>query len=217
MSKNINLEFGYFLISPCYTLARTFFLSVSFFVISISLNAQIISSFSDQFDNKPSFFIKLDARGSFISNRHVRINGIKGGLSYENIKIGLGYNWLKTNYRPIYNGENVDLKSKNVSVFAEYLFLKTKKLNYNANIQLGFGNIYYLLNQNKLANSSAMFYEQSITVEYRVLNYFGIGLGVGYRFVIFNKRLVDENLSAPVYIARFKLYFGDIYKALIKK
>ena len=31
MSKNINLEFGYFLISPCYTLARTFFLSVSFY------------------------------------------------------------------------------------------------------------------------------------------------------------------------------------------
>lgn len=61
------------------------------------------------------------------------------------------------------------------------------------------------------------FYEQSITAEYRVLKYLGLGFGLGYRFVVYNKTAINEKLSAPVYIARLKLYFGDIYKDLKEK
>ena len=126
----------------------------------------------------------------------------------------MGYNWLKSNYQPFYDGVNVNLISHNISAFIDYIFLKKKPFEYNANIQLGCGNVMYKHNQIQLESSAALFYEQSISAEYRVLKYFGVGFGVGYRFVVYNKKYIHEKLSAPVYIARLKLYFGDIYKEL---
>ena len=177
--------------------------------------AQISDSIFSILKEKPTFFAKLDTRGSFVSNRHVRLNGIKAGLVFINkLKVGFGYSWLRTNYTPYYNGNHVDLKSKNFSTFIDYIFYTQNKLQLNANLQLGLGNFYYDLDGEKVARSFAVFYEQSATVEYRIIKYFGIGMGVGYRLVAFNKKRINENLSSPVYIARFKLYFGDIIKAI---
>ena len=187
------------------------------FMILVSTvgHAQISDSIFSILKDKPTFFAKLDTRGSFVSNRHVRLNGIKAGLVFENkLKVGLGYSWLRTNYTPFYNGNHVDLKSRNFSTFIDYIFYTQDKLQLNANLQLGLGNLYYDLDGEKVARSFAVFYEQSATVEYRIIKYFGIGLGVGYRLVAFSKKRINENLSSPVYIARFKLYFGDMIKAI---
>ena len=201
-------------LSPYLVFVRAFFL-VFFTIVTSVGNSQILDSISKSIKQKPTFFIKIDARGSFISNRHVRLSGIKGGLNFNNkLKAGIGYNWLKTNYQPLYNGENVDLKSNNFSSFVDYIFYDHKNVEFNANVQLGFGNLYYEFDNQRIANTFAMFYEQSIAAEYRIINYFGVGLGVGYRFVLFNKKEINENLSSPVYIAKFKLYFGEIYKAI---
>ncbi|MDG2369464.1 MAG: hypothetical protein P8M12_02365 [Flavobacteriales bacterium] len=218
MKKNINNFFIYKIFSPYPTLVRTFFLAIFFNLFSINFSAQFIDSISENIYSNSVFFIKIDTRGSFVSNRHVRINGIKGGVCFnEQLKIGVGYNWLKTNYLPIYNGENVNLKSHNVSTFVDYIFIKKKPFEFNANVQIAIGNVQYKQNQIRLANSIAFFYEQSITAEYRVLKYLGLGFGLGYRFVVYNKTAINEKLSAPVYIARLKLYFGDIYKDLKEK
>ena len=218
MKKNISDIFQKMYSSPYISIVRTFFLVLFLIGLAGNANAQIIDSISLSIKEKPTFFIKLDARGSFISNRHVRLSGIKGGLNFKDkLKLGLGYNWLKSNYRPLYNGDYVDLKSSNFYAFIDYVFYKKNTIELNANLQLGLGNIYYQLDGQRLAHSLALFYEQSIAAEYRIINYFGVGLGVGYRLVAFNKNTIDENLSSPVYIARFKLYFGEIYKALNRK
>ncbi|MEC9160045.1 MAG: hypothetical protein VX710_06470 [Bacteroidota bacterium] len=181
-------------------------------------NTQLLDSVSFSISTPPTFFINLDTRGSFVSNRHVRLSGVKAGLNFNNkVKFGIGYNWLKTNYQPEFNNEKVDLKSKNFSTFVNYIFYSDKKVDFNANLQLGLGNLYYELHDEKVANSTAVFYEQSIAAEYRIINYFGVELGVGYRLAFYNKTQINENLSSPVYIARFKLYFGEIYKALNSK
>jgi hypothetical protein len=218
MKKNINQFLNHKLISPYLLIVRTFFLAIFFIFLNLSANSQFIDSISKNIKAKPVFFIKLDTRGSFVSNRHVVINGIKGGLSFDKkLKVGLGYNWLKSNYQPFYNGINVNLISHNISAFIDYIFLKKGPFEYTANIQLGFGNVMYKHNQIPLENSAALFYEQSISAEYRFLKYFGIGFGLGYRFAVYNKRYINEKLSAPVYIARLKLYFGDIYKEIKEK
>ena len=218
MKKNINQYLILKLISPYLLIVRTFFLSIFFILLNLTANSQFLDSISKNIEAKPVFFVKLDTRGSFVSNRHVRINGIKGGLSFnKKLKLGVGYNWLKSNYQPLYNGINVNLISHNISTFIDYIFLKKRPFEYNANIQLGFGNVMYKHNKIQLESSAALFYEQSISAEYRFLKYFGVGFGLGYRFVIYNKRYIDEKLSAPVYIARLKLYFGDIYKEIKEK
>ena len=218
MKKNINNFFIFKLISPYLSFVRTFFLAIVLVLLGLNFNAQLLDSISKNINGKPGFFIKLDTRGSFVSNRHVRINGIKGGLCFnEKLKMGLGYNWLKSNYQPIYNAENVNLVSHNVSTFVDYVFIDKNAFEFNANIQIAMGNIQYQQNKIRLVNSFAFFYEQSITAEYRVLKYLGLGFGLGYRFVVYNKTAINEKLSAPVYIARLKLYFGDIYKDLKEK
>ena len=52
------------------------------FMILVSTvgHAQISDSIFSILKDKPTFFVKLDTRGSFVSNRHVRLNGIKAGL-----------------------------------------------------------------------------------------------------------------------------------------
>ena len=218
MKRNINQALNFKLISPYIIIVRTFFLIFLIFLSYLTASSQLIDSISKNIKGKPDFFIKLDTRGSFVSNRHVRINGVKGGLSFnKKLKLGVGYNWLKSNYQPYYNGANVNLVSHNISSFIDYVFINKEPFEYNANIQLGFGNVMYKQNEIKLESTIALFYEQSISVELRVLKYLGLGFDVGYRFVVFNKKHIDEKLSAPVYIARLKLYFGDIYKDLKEK
>ena len=217
MKKNINKSSVLKQLSPYFVFVRTFLLLLFTTLFLVNGNTQLLDSISFS-TQSPTFFIKLDTRGSFVSNRHVRLSGVKGGVNLNNkVKFGFGYNWLKTNYQPEFKNEKVDLKSKNFSTFVDYILYTDNKVDFNANIQLGLGNLYYEFENQKVANSLAVFYEQSIAAEYKIIKYFGVELGVGYRFAFYNKMQITENLSSPVYIARFKLYFGEIYKALNSK
>ena len=56
-----------------------------------------------------------------------------------------------------------------------------------------------------------------MTIEYKFLRYFGLGGGVGFRLAIKTDQQINESFSAPEYILRVKIYFGDIYKEEILK
>ncbi len=202
---------------------RTFYiLVISFFIFSSQGHAQLFDSIRTSFDYKPKFLLKFDTRNSFISNQYAKIHGIKVGLSFNKItNVGIGYHWMpKRLIEPtLPNSNNVDLKFGYAVAFFEYNFYKSKYWSAEIPVQIGLGKAQYDDVDLAITTDSSwiIIYEPAMTIEYKFLRYFGIGGGVGFRLAIKSNRQIKESFTAPEYILRFKIYFGDIYKEQILK
>ena len=202
---------------------RTFFILIlSFFIFSTQGHAQLFDSIRASLDYKPKFLLKFDTRNSFISNQYAKTHGIKVGFSFnKTTNIGIGYHWMPK--RPIEptlpNSNKIDLKFGYAVAFFEYNFYKTKHWSAEIPVQFGLGKARYddLDLAITKASSWIIIYEPAMTIEYKFLRYFGIGGGVGFRLAIKSNQEIKESFTAPEYILRFKIYFGDIYKEQILK
>ena len=202
---------------------RTFFIILlSFFIFSSQARAQLFDSIRTSFDYKPKFLLKFDTRNSFISNQYAKIHGIKVGLSFnKTTNIGIGYHWMpKRPLEPtLLNSNKIDLKFGYAVAFFEYNFYKSKHWSAEIPVQIGLGKAQYddLDLAITIGSSWIIIYEPAMTIEYKFLKYFGIGGGVGFRLAIKSNQQIKESFTAPEYILRFKIYFGDIYKEQILK
>ena len=202
---------------------RTFFIPIlSFFIFSSHGHAQLFDSIRTSLDYKPKFLVKFDTRNSFISNQYAKIHGIKVGLSFnKTTNIGIGYHWMPK--RSIeFNSHNlnkVDLKFGYAAAFFEYNFYKSKRWSGEIPVQIGLGKAQYTDADLAVSKASSwiIIYEPAMTIEYKFLKYFGLGGGVGFRLAIKSNQQIKESFTAPEYILRFKIYFGDIYKEEILK
>ena len=194
------------------------FLFIGFTAICTLAYPQLLDSIKNSFKYKPVFLIKLDAKNSFISSYRVKTKGVKAGLNFNNTtKIGIGYSWLSSDYLTLYNADTVSLKINSFSAFIEYNFFKSKHFYAEIPVHVGVGRLNYLKETDRISSAVAIFYEPAMTIEYRFFRYLGLGFGAGYRFVLHNHSRINEKLTSPIYIFRFKVYFGDIYKKHIKK
>jgi hypothetical protein len=53
-----------------------------------------------------------------------------------------------------------------------------------------------------------------MTVQYRFLNYFGVGAGWGFRLVVQTGDKLGENLNAPIYTLGVRVFLGDLWRDL---
>ena len=202
---------------------RTFFISIlSFFIFSSQGNAQLFDSIRTSLDYKPKFLVKFDTRNSFISNQYAKIHGIKVGLSFnKTTNIGLGYHWMpkRSIESDSQNLNKIDLKFGYAIAFFEYNFYKSKRWSAEIPVQIGLGKAQYTDVDFGVTKASSwiIIYEPAMTIEYKFLRYFGLGGGVGFRLAIKTDQQINESFSAPEYILRVKIYFGDIYKEEILK
>lgn len=180
---------------------------------------------SEAVKNPPSPFFRFDAKNSIISNSGAKIWGLNLGLDYDNtFKYGVGFYGLssivKKNFYETSNGItdtiNTRLKFFYLSLFAEYVFYKSKHWQASMPIQIGVGSTRfrgmgdddkYIYNQKPI-----ILYEATLTGHYRFLRYFAIGGGVGYRIMLLNNKTMDMQLTNPIYILKFKFFIGDVYK-----
>lgn len=186
--------------------------------------AQLLDSLALFSQERPRFIVKLDTRGSFISNSNVRLMGVKVGLEHAGrFQYGLGYTFLAS---PVEQPRTVNdqaavpvrLHLDYVTPYVEYAFYQRGRWEVRIPVQLGFGggSLVYEDDQgrkNKLKSAFLFLYEPSMTVQYRFLRYFGISAGWGFRLVLSNARL-DEQLSAPIYIFGLKVFFGEVWTDL---
>jgi len=118
------------------------------------------------------------------------------------------------------NGEshNAELQFNYVTPFIEYSFYKSEHWYAEIPVQFGFGKARYVdsTTQEVLDESNVFVYEPAMTIEYRFWRFFGVGAGVGFRLALKDKGKIEDVLTSPEYIFRFKIYFGDIYKELTK-
>lgn len=189
-----------------------------------SVQAQLLDSISYFKQQEPRFVAKFDMRGSFISNRNVRIVGIKVGFEHaKRFQYGIGYSFL---FSPVRKDRYIDsdlgirttrLRLGYIAPYVDYAFFQRGHWEVRLPVQIGFGSgsVVYEDDQGrkrKLYRTGLFLYEPAMTVQYRFLKYFGIGLGWGYRLVIFTRSGLDERISAPIYMFGLKVFIGEVWK-----
>lgn len=197
---------------------------LAFLLCSTGAQAQLLDSLKLFGEQKPHFVLKLDSRGSFISNSNVSIMGVKAGLEHAGrFQYGLGYSFL---WSPVEKTRTVNgtaevpttLRLGYFTPYVEYAFYQRGPWEARIPVQFGIGSgslVYRDADERKQrsARSFLLLYEPSMTVQYRFFKYFGASAGWGYRLLLVHTAL-DERLSAPTYVLGLKVFFGDLWKDL---
>jgi hypothetical protein len=198
-------------------------------VLSISAKAQLFDSIVASFKHKPFPDIKFDTRNSFITARQAKIFGFKIGLDFnDQTKLGIGYNALATSFvkeRVVWGNDFENyivpstLKFVYISPYFEYVFHRNEKWEHSIPLQFGYGYAWYeyLSNEgvkSKFNRKPILVYEPSMTSQYRIIPWLGVGVGLGYRLVLINNSAFDENFNAPVYVLRTRIYLELLYRSI---
>ncbi len=207
---------------------RLIFNFLFFALLCFELNAQNFErEIKSALKEKPRLEIKLDSRNSFISSSRVRVFGLKMGVVYdEKISFGIGYNFLFpslddriVNYKN--SGVRAELFYRYWSPYLEYVFYEDKRWQLSIPVQFGIGSSFYKTDtpgaSEVILKKTVMSYEPAITFQYRFLDYFGAGMGIGYRLMIVPNNTIEERFTSPVFLFKFKIYFQDFYHDLIQR
>jgi len=205
------------------------------FLIVNAVNAQpTLDSIKQELKHKPHPFATLNSRNSFVDNSIVNVFGVIAGIKYgEKLRLGIGYNQLynppkKLNQNVEYINElgkpyiiEKGLKFYYVSAAIEYVFYKSKHWEVGMPLQIGFGESYYQHTKNGekiITNRNLNFiYEPAISVEYRVFKWVGVGADFGYRFMLANTKILNQQLNSPIITIDLMIYYREIFKSLFPK
>jgi hypothetical protein len=201
---------------------RILFLLITLLSFSFG-KAQLLDSIALFTQEPPRPVFRLDIRGSFVSNRNVRLMGAKIGLEHaRRFQYGVGYSFLFTPVEREEDVEGVGLTTVKVRVgyitpYVDYAFYQRGPWEVRLPVQIGIGagsTVYTDAEGEKqqVDRTGLLIYEPAMTVQYRFLKYFGVGAGWGYRLVVQTGEKLGENLSAPIYIFGLRIFFDDIWK-----
>lgn len=193
-----------------------------------SSNKTFEDDFKKSFKNKPQLDVKFDSRFSFIASRDFKTSGFKIGVSFNRkFKTGLGYNQFiipaKSSIIDNYKKFDAELKYIYFSPYFEYVYFTSKRWEFNLSAQIGIGRGHYQYfdgNENKTIRTrySAIFsYEPAMLIDYKIIRWFGIGTGVGYRLILYKNSNIEERLTSPVYVVKLKIYLGEIVRTFTGK
>jgi hypothetical protein len=180
---------------------------------------------------KPRPFAKLDSRNSFIDNSVVNIFGAIAGINFgKRLSFGIGYNQL---YNPPKNF-NQDVEYINsfgkpyfvssgihffyVSAAIDYAFYQTKHWEISMPLQIGIGQTYFSQTihqkRSKIDAHTNFIYEPTISVDYKIVKWFGLGIDFGYRFLLTNDVKLNREFNSPIVTFGLVIYYSEIYKSV---
>lgn len=181
---------------------------------------------------KYKFIAGLDNRNSLIEKNSTSFFGLRAGVEINGRgRVGLGFyftnkgvyaqnqQWSK------YPDQLFNSRTKfyYFSVFGEYVALKKIRWEISFPSHLGFGwakERYYQLPQTNFIGKDRHFIslvELSALVSFRTCRWFGLGAGLGYRFILNRNPLLRNSYNAPISMIRLKLYFNELYFLLKHK
>ncbi len=185
-------------------------------------HAQLLDSIARFAQEPPRVVVRLDMRGSFISNSNVRFVGAKLALEHaRRFQYGLGYSFLLSPVEQVLRIDGVErtgrLHMGYVAAHVDYAFYQRGPWEVRIPLQVGFGHGSVIYTDGEGAKrtwrrSGLVVYEPAMTVQYRFARYFGIGAGWGYRLVGLTREGLGERLTAPIYILGLRVFFGDIWR-----
>jgi hypothetical protein len=179
---------------------------------------------------KPYF--QLDSYYSFIGNRSADVIGFKAGIEWNNKwRFAAGYNQIKSDIvenkvlptSEIQYANNDTMRAqlylRYFPLMAEYVFYDKDAWQLSAPINLGYGRSYfqyYGINNQKrrIFEHGVMVSELGLNAQYKIMKWFGLGAGVGYRVMLLNNPAIDTKFSSPIFSFRIKLFPGAIYNSI---
>lgn len=205
-----------------------FILTIFFSLVSAQEEHHFEDSLRHHMSFRPKVDFRFDARNSFISATRVKFWGFKIGFQYNNkVRIGIGLNTMLKpapvqRFYPSNELQLTDTVDANLSIvywciYIDYVFHRTKRWELSMPVQLGIGGSSYEYVDAKdgltknINQKGVMLYEPGFMATYSPIRYVGLGLGIGYRFMIVNNPLIDEQLNSLMYVLKVKVFLGNIY------
>lgn len=200
-------------------------LVILFIVFFQFVNGQIFDSLKVAFQKKPGIDVGLETRNSFLLNDTVKFRGIKLGVSFgKKIKIGLSYNWLKSN---IYNQVSYFYDSSRdttkgyfkmayLSIYTKIVYHKNKRWEYSTPLQFGYGSS-WIQQSSKLSFKNQQFkknmivYEPTVSVQFKLFKWLGIAGNIGYRFVWHKDEKIINHLNGPIYVLNINFMLEQLF------
>ena len=186
-----------------------------FSLFAINSSYSQLDSLKYKFDSKPTIGLKMETKNFVIHNYWSRIQEIKPYLEFEkNIRIGVGYAWLKKGHEFSSQNDTLTLKINAISLFGAYVFEYNKNWTIELPLDFGFG----FVSSNDTENNRGYysFYEPSLIMEYHGFKYVNLGLGTGFRISGHKEEVYPNALTTQTFIFRFSLKFSEIYKQFME-
>ena len=191
--------------------------------VGFPARTQLLDSIALFTREAPRPFIRLDMKGSFVSNHSARMVGVKLGLEHaRRFQYGAGYSFLfsAVERERLVDGlgmKDTRLRLGYLNAYVDYAFYQRGPWEVRIPVQIGVGraSVVYRDADDRtqvLFRSGVIIYEPCMTVQYRFLRYFGVGAGWGYRLVMRTRHSLDERLTAPIYTLGLRIFFEDIYR-----
>lgn len=188
--------------------------------------AQLYDSLKASLALKKTIHFKFDSRNSFISSRQAQIWGVKLGADFGNkLRLGFGYNFLNSDFSTnsfSISPSGIDVVSRKLKIhygcaYIEYVFYRQGHWEFSVPVQFSVGNIWYNYQLNSTQNYRGskhflLLYEPTLSGQYKLFNWFGLGADLGFRYALIKSRAIDEKLTSPIYVFKVLIYWGELYK-----
>lgn len=181
---------------------------------------------------KAKLYFALDASRSILSEPNVKFNGIKLGVELqEKHRLGLAIYGLSEPVR--FKGkldrnefptatDTLFFNFNYLSVFYDYVWLRTKRWELTTPLHIGSGNIE--LSYRDTTGKNNMFLSRSAAMvgfggsaQFKIFRWFALGTGAGYRQMITRNENIGKSLNAPFYQFQVKILLGELYRLAFKR
>jgi hypothetical protein len=198
------------------------------FVLLLTASLQVAAQEKKQWQP----FLVFDSYYSFIGNRSADVWGFRGGVVWnDEWRIGAGYNKLRADIieqKKLPDSELSFAKNDTVKaqlylqyfpLMAEYIAYRKDPWQISVPLQLGYGTSYFEYfdrnnNRRRIFEHGVLVFQPGINAQYKVLKWFGLGAGIGYRLVPVNNPKVETKMNSPVFAIGLKIYVGEIVKSV---
>ncbi len=201
---------------------------ISLLLLVFSTN--LIGQETEQESSKPIFRFQGDSRKTFVDKKSVNIFGVRGGLLFKNkYELGLGVyssnlfgilgRAVEKEYfdnsleQPI--GIPAEIGFHYFSIYGEYVAVENDRLKLTVNSQIGLGrvdiNFDEQIDKERIREGKSLL-EHSVKADVKIVSWFRIMGGVGYRYLIAGESQIKKAFNAPIYIVGFSLDFKKLFK-----
>jgi hypothetical protein len=178
--------------------------------------------------------LMLDTYYSSVGNRGADVFGIKAGVEVDKIcRFAAGYNKITTDvveYKKLppsevpYAGQEevkAQLYMQYFPVMAEFIVYDKDPWQFSLPEQIGYGRSYFQYfdtggDNRKVFDHGVVIMDLGVAGQYKVLKWFGAGIGLGYRLMLVNNPDIDTDFNTPMVSLRLKFFFGEIYKSIMQ-
>lgn len=209
--------------------------------VFVSARGQMMDSIYTAFGKKPKLTGGFSTKTSFIDGFNSPVFSVQGGLDFNRVvRTGFSWNWIKLSpYKPGRNNTPfyldkilVDslgkpdtlhpaLQLSYLSYFFEYIFFRSRFWQFSIPLQAGAGasryQYMYQGSKTKEDRHFILLYEPAVSGKYKITKWLGIGVDIGYRFMIINNKKIGSKFNSPVYDFKVLLFIGSLYKAVFPK